>query len=164
MIYQLSFRDPLGGGAVHSGSLTAFPPSSLEEQKVNALYSYEQVTFLLHGFNVGEDEGRISLSEMANHLPSAYPGAIVFVLWPGDSHIGPLSYPFTEGHQADDTAYQLARIIEDHVAPGTPLNFIAHSLGCRVTMETVAHLYQMEKERGINFSGKPRMPNGSGLG
>ena len=69
--------------------------------------------------------------------------AVVFVLWPGDSPIGPLSYPFTEGHQANDTAVQLARFIENHIGDVNPVNFVAHSLGCRVALETIDKLHKM---------------------
>jgi pimeloyl-ACP methyl ester carboxylesterase len=108
----------------------------------SALIGYEQVTFLIHGFNVDEQAGRGSLSRLSKDLASEG-SAIVFVLWPGDSPIGPLSYPFTEGYQADDTAVQLARFIEDHISDAIPVNFVAHSLGCRVTLETIQKLHKM---------------------
>lgn len=141
MIYNLSFRN--NGGAVVPGRLTAHPPGSREVPIEGALIGYDQVTFLIHGFNVNEEEGIKSLSVLAELLPSALPGAIVFVLWPGDSPIGPLSYSFTEGHQADDTADELVKFIISHMTLTTPINIIAHSLGCRVTMETAKKLHNM---------------------
>ncbi len=141
MIYQLSFRND--SWAVVPGQLTAYPQGSRDVPLERALVGYDQVTFLIHGFNVDEEEGISGLSKLATILPSAQTGAIVFVLWPGDSALGVVSYPFTEGHQANDTALELSRVIENHVHPETPINFIAHSLGSRVTMETVKKLHAM---------------------
>ncbi len=141
MIYNLSFRNR--SGAVVPGRLTAHPPGSREVPADGALVGYDQVTFLIHGFNVNEEEGTYGLSEFARKLSAEPSSAIVFVLWPGDSPIGPLSYSFTEGHQADDTADELIKFIISHMTFTTPINFIAHSLGCRVTMETAKKLHKM---------------------
>jgi len=139
MIYELSFRGK--SGAVYPGRLTAYGSMNHVVSPGQELVNYEQVTFLVHGFNVEDEEGRVSLSTLANLLAVHIKGAIVFVLWPGDSPVGPLSYPFTEGLQAIDTAVQLKRRIQEHVAPSTKLNFIGHSLGCRVVLETIRNLY-----------------------
>jgi hypothetical protein len=143
MIYELSFRGP--GGAVTPGQLSVFQKPGYVAIRSEELIAYDQVTFLVHGFNVKEEEGRQSLSKLATQLPAAHSGAVVFVLWPGDSPIGPLSYPFTEGNQALDTAVELTRTIKDHVSRTTPLNFVAHSLGCRVVLETIKHLHREAK-------------------
>ena len=139
MIYELSFRG--AGGSVVPGLLSEHgsPGSPVKGDRI--LAGYRRVVFIIHGFNVDEQKGRISLSRMAEHLDED-DSATVFVLWPGDSPIGPLSYPFTEGHQANDTAAQLVRFIDSQVGENTPLNFIAHSLGCRVVLESVNQLYK----------------------
>ena len=62
-------------------------------------------------------------------------------LWPGDSLVGPFSYPFV-GTDADDTAFRLARFVRLHLPPTIPLCFVAHSLGSRVTMEAIDDLRQ----------------------
>ncbi len=144
MIYELSFRG--SGGAVVPGQLSAFEAPGHVTARSMELVNYEQVTFLIHGFNVKGEEGRASLSALAKSLPAAQEGAVVFVLWPGDSPVGPLSYPFTEGNQANDTAMELRRFIENHVALSTKLNFVAHSLGCRVVLESIRNLHR--KVRG----------------
>lgn len=144
MIYELNFRGP--GGAVVPGQLSAFDAKEHVASRDMELINYKQVTFLIHGFNVSGGGGRASLSMLAASLPAAQEGALVFILWPGDSPIGPLSYPFTEGNQANDTAKELLRTIERHVAPSTQLNFVAHSLGCRVTLEAIRNLHH--KTRG----------------
>lgn len=141
MIYKLSFRGTGDYGPVMPGRLNRWNnPAGIPASK--ALHGFESVTFLVHGFNVGKLEGEASLAELTNHLHSSNTEAIVFTLWPGDSPIGPLSYPFTEGNQAIDTAQELHRCIQDHVSPGTRLNFISHSLGCRVVLETINNLYK----------------------
>lgn len=146
MIYELSFRGK--AGAVNSGTLQAFDSEHYTTSPFQELINYDQVTFLIHGFNVGDDEGRTSLSTLAKSLTETLEDAIVFVLWPGDSTIGPLSYSFTEGHQANDTAVQLMRRILEHITPSTKLNFVGHSLGCRVVLETIKNLH-------FEISGKP---------
>jgi len=135
MIYELSFRGPTG--AVVTGQLSAFDAPGHTTARALKLGNYEQVTFLIHGFNVDGEAGRASLSAFAKSLPAARHGAVVFVLWPGDSPVGPLSYPFTEGNQADDTATELYRFIELEVAKSAKLNFVAHSLGCRVALQAI---------------------------
>lgn len=145
MIFELSFRNRAYGGAVVPGQLNLYPLTSKKVSKAQGLVGFKKVTFLIHGFNVPEEKGRESLYKMATKLPSAInnEGATVFVLWPGDSPIGPLSYPFSEGHQANDSAVEMKKFIENHITPSTQLSFIAHSLGCRVAMETVNQVHMM---------------------
>lgn len=141
MIYELSFRG--NGGSVVPGRLQAMSAAPQPALSL-ALVSCSQVTFIIHGFNVEEQAGRKSLRKLAEELDPVDPnGAVVYVLWPGDSPIGALSYPFTEGAQANDTALELSRFIEAQVGSTVKLNFVAHSLGCRVTLEAVRRLYLM---------------------
>ncbi len=139
MIFQLSFRGPRG--AVVPGRLSRMDGGTVVSNS-QALLGYDQVVFLIHGFNVDQSDGRTSLKRFAEALPQNNT-ALVVVLWPGDSPVGPLSYSFTEGHQADDTAFELSRFIESQVGDETPVNFVAHSLGCRLTLETLARLLQL---------------------
>jgi pimeloyl-ACP methyl ester carboxylesterase len=145
MIFQLSFRGP--GGSVGPGVLK--PHNGREIQQDGGLFGYDRIVFLVHGFNVQEQAGRASLSRLAKKLQQEG-WAIVYVLWPGDSPIGPLSYPFTEGHQAEDTAKMLDRAIGAHVEAATPIHFVAHSLGCRVTLEVMLRLMtRANGEKGV---------------
>lgn len=98
-----------------------------------------KITVLLHGFNVNYEEGKDALLRLAKLLPSAGDGAVVATLWPGDHWLGPLSYSF-EGRDADDTAAELAKFLGDVVRPTANIAFVAHSLGCRVAMETTDRL------------------------
>lgn len=95
---------------------------------------------MVHGFNVDRADGTAELTALGANLPAVGSGAAVAVLWPGDSSIGPLSYPF-ETSKADDSAVELATFIGDNLQPGTAISFIGHSLGCRVVMETVRQLF-----------------------
>jgi pimeloyl-ACP methyl ester carboxylesterase len=98
------------------------------------------VAILIHGFNVNRADGKKRLQKLAAMLPSAT--GIVSVLWPGDHWSGPLSYSF-EGRDADDTAVELARFLDDTLNPQSEISFVAHSLGCRVTMATIELLRSM---------------------
>jgi esterase/lipase superfamily enzyme len=107
---------------------------------IDVLQSCSSVTFLLHGFNVDRSNGTAELTALANELSATTTGAAVAVLWSGDSVAGPLSYPF-ETNNADDTAVELTKFIADWLPQRPRLSLVAHSLGCRVAMETVRHLW-----------------------
>lgn len=134
MTFVLDFRTQNVGGGVFPGQLL--------EGELDQLQGAERVVFLLHGFNVSRPEGRVSLGRLAGLLPAATQGAAaVAVLWPGDSWAGAASYSFEMG-KADDTAADLARFIEEQLFNRPQVSFVAHSLGCRVTMRTVELLRQ----------------------
>ncbi len=135
MNYLLSFRGRRRGGPVVPGHLEVGPNLGTLE----SLQLESSITILLHGFNVDYKEGRYSLLEFAKTLPSASGRAMVATLWPGDHWSGPLNYSF-EGRDADDSARELARFLGDVLRPTANIAFIGHSLGCRVAMETIAHL------------------------
>ncbi|MEP6547278.1 MAG: alpha/beta hydrolase [Gammaproteobacteria bacterium] len=131
--FVLDFRCADQGGAVVPGKLT------LANLTLDALQQCRDVVFLIHGFNVNRPVGSAELQAFANLLPAAARGAAVAVLWPGDAWSGPLCYPF-ETNKADDSAVELAKYIGDNL-PHACISFVAHSLGCRVAMETVRQLY-----------------------
>jgi len=142
MIYKLTFRGSGDYGPVYPGKLRRWDKNEGLTANRTTLHGFKSVTILVHGFNVDELDSETSLSTLAQQLPSSNEEAIVFVLWPGDSPVGALSYPFTEGNQAIDTATELYRSILSHIAYGTNINFVAHSLGCRVVLETINNLYR----------------------
>lgn len=135
MNYLLSCRNQKTGGPVVPGFLTA----GLGLGTLSDLQLESRVTVLLHGFNVNRPEGRKSLLKLAGLLTTAGTGSLLAVLWPGDHWSGPLSYSF-EGRDADDTAFELCRYLHDNLRAGAEISFIAHSLGCRVAMETIKRL------------------------
>jgi len=131
----LDLRSDPQGGAVVPARLTLPTPT------LDMLQCCGDVVFLVHGFNVSRQSGTVELGafgEMLQALGSA--GAAVAVLWPGDSAVGPLSYPF-ETNKADDSAVELAKFIGDSLPQHPRIHFVGHSLGCRVVMETVRQLW-----------------------
>jgi hypothetical protein len=143
VIYVLSFRDESRdrGGPVLGGRLRRLDPAGVTEglPAGDALAAEERVVFLVHGFNVSLREGEQALCDFAASLPSHRNVGLVATLWPGDHFLGAASYPF-EGRDADDTAFELARFIEDTLAPQTPISFAAHSLGSRVVLGAMGRL------------------------
>lgn len=123
MIYTVDFRGAAIGGPVVPGRMIAGREKDLTNEP--------RVTFLLHGFNVDRKEGETQLRKLASGLARTTQGAFIATLWPGDSWLGALSYPF-EGSKADDSAEQLMWYIFQTLRPGTPICFITHSLGARV--------------------------------
>jgi hypothetical protein len=107
---------------------------------IDALRQCSDVAFLIHGFNVDRPTGAAQLQAFAGLLPCTAQSAAVAVLWPGDAWSGPLCYPF-ETNKADDTALELAKFIGDNLSPHARISFVAHSLGCRVAMESARQLY-----------------------
>jgi hypothetical protein len=132
--YVLDFRSADQGGAIVPGKLTLANPT------IDALRQCRDVAFLIHGFNVNRANGSAALQAFAKLLPITSSSAAVAVLWPGDAWSGPLCYPF-ETNKADDTAVELAKFIADNLQPQTRVSIVAHSLGCRVAMQTVQQLY-----------------------
>ncbi len=135
MFFALDFRQAASGGAVVPARLIA-PGGTLDQ-----LQGCSSVTFLVHGFNVDRSGGEKELEKLAGLLPCTFPGAAVAVLWPGDSSwSGPLCYPFVTNN-ADDTAVELTRFIADWLPQQARISLVAHSLGCRVAMQTARHLW-----------------------
>jgi hypothetical protein len=143
MKYLLSFREKNRGGPVVPGGLRG--GAGLGDRA--ALEVEASVVVLLHGFNVNFRDGRNGLLRLAGLLSASQDAGIVAVTWPGDHWTGPLSYSF-EGRDADDTAFELTRYLDDVLRPDATLSFVAHSLGCRVTMETVKRLRPLGRSIG----------------
>ena len=133
MDYLLSCRNQKTGGPVVPGFLEA----GIGLGTLSDLQLETRVTVLLHGFNVNRPEGRKSLLKLAGLLSAS--GGLLAVLWPGDHWSGPLSYSF-EGRDADDTAFELCLYLHDNLRTDAGIGFVAHSLGCRVAMETIKRL------------------------
>jgi hypothetical protein len=100
------------------------------------------LTFLAHGFNVTREVGRTNLDGFARAAAALEPQLdqrCVGVLWPGDDFLSPLTYSLEES-DADRTARELARTITRRMSGVSRPNFVAHSLGCRVVLETMVLL------------------------
>src|SRR5271169_1507157 len=132
-VFILDLRSADVDGAVVPARLTLATPT------MDILQQCQEVVFLVHGFNVSRSDGAAELQNLAQLLPAVGDGAVVAVLWPGDSAIGPLSYPF-ETNKADDSAVELAKFINDNLPQRPSISLVAHSLGSRVVMQTVQQL------------------------
>jgi hypothetical protein len=99
--------------------------------------SFSDFTLVVHGFNVTRAEGLAACAELeraARIDATCWLG----VLWPGSSPtLGALCYPWKEG-PADETGTRLATAL-DSLAPRR-LSVVAHSLGCRVVLQTLRAL------------------------
>jgi predicted alpha/beta hydrolase family esterase len=103
------------------------------------------VVFLVHGFNNSRAEGQAALLDFAGRLTQSglSVDALVAVLWPGDAAlprwIRPGVYPLEE-RKADDTAARLAKLVTNDLKACTRADFVAHSLGCRVSLQSMMEL------------------------
>ena len=130
LFFILDFRSADVDGAVVPGRLTLGTPT------LDMLRECSNIVFLVHGFNVSRTDAAAELRTLSGLLPAVGAGAVVAVLWPGDSLLGPLSYAF-ETNKADDSAVELAKFIGDNLPQRPSISFAAHSLGSRVVMQTV---------------------------
>lgn len=142
----LDFRESDVGGAVVGPVVSTASGYLLMPSDIAALArETDHVVVLLHGFNVRRPEGRRTLLHLARNLEAAVSAVFLAVLWPGDDRLSPLSYSLEE-RDADLTARRLAGTLFKHVPAAVQISFVAHSLGCRVALETMRHL--AERGRG----------------
>lgn len=148
-MWYLDFRTRDVGGPVAS-TPTLWHDEALIGYGLEALpVSDAGVTFVVHGFNNNRRDGVDGLrgfsAAAVAHMPALTDSCFVGVLWPGDAIVGFLSYP-TEEADADRTANAFARAL--HAAPfARPPRFVAHSLGCRVLMQTLDLLSMWDAQR-----------------
>lgn len=141
-LFVLDFRAAEVGGGFAGPLLFAEHGQALDPGALLTLGAAGPLTFLLHGFNVDRSAGRAGLLEFGRLLRAARPdlaGRLVAVLWPGDDLLSPLSYSLEE-RDADQTARRLAALCTRTWKLREPPSFVAHSLGCRVALETMARL------------------------
>lgn len=140
MTFVLDLRSRNIGGGVTSGVLRILNGPE-GETALDQLRLASRVVFLAHGFNVNRSDGREKLSHLAEFIDAPADMAVVAVLWPGDSVIPVVTFPF-EGKTANDSAAALARFILERNAlrPGTSISVVTHSLGARVGMEAFKRL------------------------
>ena len=124
--------DGLGDSAQPGWSL--IPPTQLRSS-----FSGKSVLFAVHGFNVTQASGAVSLGLLDYYLALTAPGMLVGVLWPGDSVIPIVDYPF-EGGVAIDCGKRLAKFCNDVCDSASAISFLSHSLGARLVLEAVSNL------------------------
>jgi hypothetical protein len=146
MTYFLNFRTRNVGGPVIDGQLlegdgTINPLrwSIVSPAQIPARFAGRNILFASHGFNVSQQQGACSLGLLDRYLNLASPDVFVGVLWPGDSVLPIVDYPF-EGGVAQDCGGRLASFCNDACAKAQSLSFVSHSLGARLVLEAVAHL------------------------
>lgn len=125
-------------------SISGGPRAILQSQFVEAIGTRD-VLFAIHGFNVrfgGGAEGAVRLEAMLG-LP---PGTVfVGVLWPGDSWLPLVNYPF-EGATANDCGKRLGRFCNLSLPRAGNISMLSHSLGARVAL-TAAEMMQKKVDR-----------------
>ncbi len=138
--FVLDFREADVGGAIVGPVLSDARGALLALGDLRALARpSEHVVVLVHGFNVSRREGRRALLALEARLEGLVDAIFLAVLWPGDDRLSPLTYSFEE-RDADRTARRLAAVLARSLASSTRISLVAHSLGCRVALETMREL------------------------
>ena len=97
------------------------------------------VLLAIHGYNNSETEAVCALSRLSLTLELPPDALFVGVLWPGDSLIGFVSYPF-EKPTARYTGQCLGAFCNLELQDAASISFVSHSLGARVALEAIRHL------------------------
>src|SRR4029077_19696693 len=112
--YFLNFRaQPVGGGAVDPRLWQLGSPGPgggwklIEPTQIPSLFIGKNILFATHGFNVTQAAGANSLGLLGKYLDLSGADVFVAMLWPGDSIIPIVDYPF-EGDFAIDAGRRLA--------------------------------------------------------
>lgn len=99
----------------------------------------KQVIVAIHGFNVNRPDAVRSYAALEHEL-ALTPDQVFFgVLWPGDGWIPVVNYPW-ESKDAMQCGAYLAQFLTAGMPHALSFNFISHSLGARVLLETLALL------------------------
>jgi esterase/lipase superfamily enzyme len=133
---SLSYRLTENGGGVQAFGI--LKPGGLLSQ-------YRSIVFFVHGYN---NDQQAASGAYENFLPrlgrvTAQP---IGVYWPGDNWAGGLYYTQAV-KKVEQVAERFARDIHD-AAKGSgalEISFVAHSLGCRVTLETLRVLRDLQR-------------------
>jgi len=147
MTYYLNFRTRTAGGPVNPNpqlyettSTSSAPGWSLiPPTLIPSRVSGRNVLFATHGFNVTQPSGIVSLGLLDQYLKLSAPNLLIAVLWPGDSVIPVVDYPF-EGNVAIDCGERLAEFCNSYCSSAQSLSFASHSLGARLILQAIALL------------------------
>jgi pimeloyl-ACP methyl ester carboxylesterase len=146
----LNFRaKPVGGGAIDpyalqgNGTLMPLRLAPVPWQNLPALVRGRNVLFAVHGFNVSMQAGACALGNLETQFRGTggmgEQDVFVAVLWPGDSWIPIVDYPF-EGNVAVDCGKRLAKTCNSWFSAAQTISFVSHSLGARLLLHAVARL------------------------
>lgn len=147
MTLFLNFRTKSVGGAVnpnpqlYDGLGDRAQPgwTLIPSARLKATFAGKSVLFGVHGFNVNQSSGAVSLGLLGHYLALSGTDLFVAVLWPGDSVIPVVDYPF-EGNVAMDCGQRLAAFCSDFCSTAQSISFVSHSLGARLVLEAVSNL------------------------
>lgn len=152
--HELSVRTRLVGGPV-AREVAEGPPPFVQGRS--------RLVVLVHGYNNALADARASYVTFSGRLRQTYadggpqvPDLLAKFYWPGDADLGPvsfLSYPF-EIDDAENSAKKLAGFLRGLRGPeGAPveLDIVAHSLGCRVLLETIRELLPTLERLAVHF-------------
>lgn len=147
MTLFLNFRTRAVGGAVNTnpqlcdglGDRTQAGWTLIPPARLKSTFAGKAVLFGVHGFNVSQSNGAVSLGLLDHYMALTGSGLFVGVLWPGDSIIPVVDYPF-EGDVAMDCGRRLAAFCNDACSTAQTISFVSHSLGARLVLEAVSNL------------------------
>jgi hypothetical protein len=123
-----------GLGAESGPGWSLIPPA-----RIQSVVAGKSLLFAAHGFNINQSNGLVSLGLLDKYLAFAAPSVLIGVLWPGDSVIPIVDYPF-EGSVAIDCGAKLADFCNEYCGSAQTISFVSHSLGARVVLEAVSRL------------------------
>jgi pimeloyl-ACP methyl ester carboxylesterase len=129
---DLSLREKASGGGV-AESVSENPPRWMRR--------WSRVVILVHGYNNGLCAGCRSYGAFLGNAPTRFPKVGRF-FWPGDLSVSLLSaasYSWkirTAEECAEKLAEFLVRLVRSRTVP-IEIDFIGHSLGCRLVLETL---------------------------
>jgi hypothetical protein len=133
--YVLDQPYMLEGAAVADlDSLTAVPWSNIP-----LLVGGRNLLFIVHGFNVNFAAGARMNDRIGPLLNLAAGDLAIGVLWPGDSFIPVIDYPF-EGNVAITAGKAIATFCRTYLASAHSFSFASHSLGARVVLQALLGL------------------------
>jgi hypothetical protein len=123
-----------GAAATDLNSLTAVPWANIPQ-----LVGGRNLLFIVHGFNVNFAAGARMNDRIDPLLKLAAGDLAIGVLWPGDSFIPVVDYPF-EGNVAIAAGKAIATFCRTFLASARSFSFASHSLGARVVLQALLGL------------------------
>ena len=123
-----------GAAATNLSSLAAMSWASVAE-----LVRGRNILFVVHGFNVNFAAGARMNDRLLPMLKLAESDLAIGILWPGDSFIPVVDYPF-EGNVAIVAGKAVAAVCRTFLASARSFSFASHSLGARVVLQALLGL------------------------
>jgi hypothetical protein len=152
MTLFLSFRSqPVAGSVVYPRLAVADPaqPGRLalvDDGECPGLVAGRDVLFVVHGFKVNQARGVAAIATLDARLALGEAAVVIGVLWPGDSWMPFVNYPF-EGSDTMECGGNLADYCSRFLGTARSLSFMSHSLGARLVLQAVAALKPVRKAR-----------------